>query len=170
MIGLELSVQWALKTLFLSSQWSLSTTNVGLKEPTQGKKKPHDTTKRMNIHLFHIESCFSLSMDLKRPMLQNLPLFKKMNYFPSIRQLSGGERLPLTMSRYQLKMLKVIVPLKLHTSQMAQTILQQLVSVLCSHLSILLFFLVMKKTLFVTNVLLKEANHQSILQSLMQSH
>lgn len=53
---------------------------------------------------------------------------KRKNYFLSGRQLSGGEICLLTQAGISLKnRLKVIVALKSHTSQMAQSILHQLV-------------------------------------------
>lgn len=88
----------------------MSVTIGELKDPVLEKKNLKnldDTNKKPNIQLFLIESWFSLKMDVKRAVQQNLPLLflpqfkKKKNYFSSGRQLSGGERIPLNMNRYQ---------------------------------------------------------------------
>ena len=46
--------------------------NGGIKGPCSGNK-PHDMSKKPNILLFHIGTWFSLKMDVKRAVQQNLP-------------------------------------------------------------------------------------------------
>lgn len=47
-----------------------------LKIPALAKKMPQEMNKNPNIPLFHIGTCFSLKMNVKRAAWQNLPLLQ----------------------------------------------------------------------------------------------
>lgn len=69
------SVQWSPKKPFWPSQQGFSVTIEELKIPALAKM-PHEMNKEPNIPLFHIGTCFSLKMDVKRAAWQNLPLLQ----------------------------------------------------------------------------------------------
>lgn len=63
------------KKAFLTFPAGLQVTIEELKIPALAKM-PHEMNKEPNIPLFHIGTCFSLKMDVKRAAWQNLPLLQ----------------------------------------------------------------------------------------------